>query len=391
MRERVLDILGALEGTNKSAGIHGYLDAYEEFLWPLRDERFTLVEIGVFRGASLRMWRSYFKNAQIVGVDVIPDCKQYEEPRITIEIGSQDDPEFMDRVMHQHHPLIVIDDGSHDADHVVSTFERTFPILEAGGLYIVEDAYMHYGSDSKHHRGTGQVNFKKYFRALAEGNAGNLLTSTRNFGITKYLHGQIDFIGYTKGAVIIRKRRRALSADEAIAAAEALAESMGNAGGWSGVADVIMARGGSLQRAERFIRRAIEIDGSIPDYHYRLADVLERQNRLEEAGAVLRPIVTADSRWDLGARASAWFRLGRINMRLGNHTDAVSSFQKAVEMGAANPHNHHALAEAFDAVGRLDEAIKSTERAVELAQGGNLQGRFRASLERLTQKRAASS
>lgn len=46
-----------------------YLDIYARYLSQLRDKELSVLEIGVKDGASLRMWRSYFSNARIYGVD----------------------------------------------------------------------------------------------------------------------------------------------------------------------------------------------------------------------------------------------------------------------------------------------------------------------------------
>ncbi len=123
--ERILDVIGTLEGTNKSSLYHDYLYAYENVLRPLRQEHFTLLEIGVYDGASLRMWKNYFPHAKIVGIDINPACADLAAERIAVEIGSQDDPEFLDRVMQQYRPLVVIDDGSHLAHHIISSFWST--------------------------------------------------------------------------------------------------------------------------------------------------------------------------------------------------------------------------------------------------------------------------
>jgi cephalosporin hydroxylase len=105
----------------------------------LRDAEFNLIEIGASRDASLRTWKSYFPHAQIVGIDINPDCKNLEEESIVIEIGSQEDPEFIDRVFSAYPPAIVVDDGSHLGHHVLFSFERIFPYLLPGGYYVIED------------------------------------------------------------------------------------------------------------------------------------------------------------------------------------------------------------------------------------------------------------
>src|SRR5688500_7895228 len=65
--------LGAIFGTNKAGAEHigeSYCDVYERYLRPRRRRSFTLLEIGVQDGESLRMWRAYFPKARICGLDI---------------------------------------------------------------------------------------------------------------------------------------------------------------------------------------------------------------------------------------------------------------------------------------------------------------------------------
>lgn len=59
--------LAAKHGTDKLK--HGYTPLYHELFTPHRDQQFSLVEIGVLNGASIRMWRDYFPEATIYAVD----------------------------------------------------------------------------------------------------------------------------------------------------------------------------------------------------------------------------------------------------------------------------------------------------------------------------------
>ena len=93
----------------------------------------NLVEIGVFNGASTRMWKRYFPKATIIGVDIQERCKALEEDRIKIEIGSQSDGPFIDALLEEYPPTVMIDDGSHVASDIIFTFERAFPALLPGG------------------------------------------------------------------------------------------------------------------------------------------------------------------------------------------------------------------------------------------------------------------
>ncbi len=56
-----------------------YFQVYEELLSKYRNKKITFVEIGVFNGGSLFMWRSYFgPEARIIGIDFNPEAKKWE-------------------------------------------------------------------------------------------------------------------------------------------------------------------------------------------------------------------------------------------------------------------------------------------------------------------------
>lgn len=118
-----------------------YFDVYHRHLARFIGRDVNVVEIGVYSGGSLRMWRDYFgERAVIHGVDIEEDCRRYEDDRIDIAIGDQSDrrfwKEFVDRV-----PRIdvVIDDGSHIPEHQIATLEALLPHIANGGVYICED------------------------------------------------------------------------------------------------------------------------------------------------------------------------------------------------------------------------------------------------------------
>ena len=122
-----LNALGILCGTDKSELGYGYLRHYERALAGFRNLPINVIEIGVDDGASTRMWQRWFSKALIIGVDIQQRCKAFEEERIRIEIGSQADGTFVDSLVAQYPPTVIIDDGSHQADHIIFTFERLFP------------------------------------------------------------------------------------------------------------------------------------------------------------------------------------------------------------------------------------------------------------------------
>ena len=54
-----------------------YFDIYHRHFSRFRGDSIVMIEIGIFNGGSLRMWKDYFgSNSTIVGVDINPGCKQ---------------------------------------------------------------------------------------------------------------------------------------------------------------------------------------------------------------------------------------------------------------------------------------------------------------------------
>ncbi len=92
------------------------------------------------------MWKKYFgPHAQIVGIDIKDKCKKYQEEQVSVRIGDQSDHRFLAEVIEEFGPPdIVLDDGSHQMDHITSTFEYLYPLLSKNGIYLVEDLHTAY-------------------------------------------------------------------------------------------------------------------------------------------------------------------------------------------------------------------------------------------------------
>ena len=138
---------------NRVAGYHGttkarivelgrdYLQIYERYLRGWRRRRFALLEIGVYRGESLRTWKTYFRNARIYGLDIDPAAAERAGDDFRIFIGSQADVGVLSAALAEigESLLLLIDDGSHINELTVASFDYIFPRLPRGALYAIED------------------------------------------------------------------------------------------------------------------------------------------------------------------------------------------------------------------------------------------------------------
>lgn len=139
----LLNDIGLKFDADKSSRFHNYLDFYQEQL-PDRSFKGRLLEIGVMDGLSMKMWREYYPNAEIVGIDIkdmdhmhgddwqVPKSVKLikcdgTDPKQTKKLGMFD---------------IIIDDGSHYWADQQKSFEILYyNQLNKGGVYILEDLW----------------------------------------------------------------------------------------------------------------------------------------------------------------------------------------------------------------------------------------------------------
>ncbi len=148
---------------------HGYERVYEPAFEGIRHQALRILEVGIFKGASLAAWLDYFPNAMIVGIDTFQRVKPesieiLNHPRvdwykhdstIPTDIGKFD---------------IIIDDGLHT--HVAQ--RKTYECLgRYTGMYFIEDVWAmnHMTIEQKQHKwlkrdGYSDIEYQKLLNAL---------------------------------------------------------------------------------------------------------------------------------------------------------------------------------------------------------------------------------
>lgn len=127
-----------------------YFEVYHRHLKHLQGTDVNLVEVGVQKGGSLDMWSQYFSEGSVItGIDVDPECAklEYNKPNINVVIGNQADPNFWDGFLKDREIDVFIDDGGHHMNQQIVTFEKVYPKMKVGGIFIVEDTHTSYWPD----------------------------------------------------------------------------------------------------------------------------------------------------------------------------------------------------------------------------------------------------
>lgn len=135
--------LSIKEGTDKGPSYHNYMPMYEHWIGnrPVK----KLLEIGLLRGQSARMWRDYFTDAEIIMMDNMSQpCPDFDFSGMRIVVGDSTQiltwdgmPKDLD---------VIVDDGSHKPHDQIKTFLLGFPHLVSGGLYFIEDTYFNFNT-----------------------------------------------------------------------------------------------------------------------------------------------------------------------------------------------------------------------------------------------------
>lgn len=112
---------------------HSYIEIYSDHIDPDTD---SLLEIGVYKGQSMAMWKEYLPHATVIGLDI-------EVPRFGYDIdvrkADATDPVAVERALGDMTFEVIIDDGSHRLPDQVSSFHLLWDRVKKGGAYFIED------------------------------------------------------------------------------------------------------------------------------------------------------------------------------------------------------------------------------------------------------------
>jgi hypothetical protein len=184
-----------------------YFDVYDAHFSRFRDREIVIVEIGVFHGGSLQMWKQYFgPKARIFGIDINPRVKELEEEGIKIFVGSQSDRNFLRKLKAEIPPIdILIDDGGHRMKQQIITFEELFDHIKPDGVYLCEDLLtsyqMIYGGGHKR-KGT----FIEYSKSFID-SLNAFHSEQSSLPVTEFTKS-VNSLHYYDSILVIEKRRR---------------------------------------------------------------------------------------------------------------------------------------------------------------------------------------
>ena len=126
-----------------------FFETYEFLLARFQEKEIILVEVGVFHGGSLHMWREFLgKNARIIGIDVDNNAIESTKDGFEIFIGNAKDPDFWAAFYLTVGKIdVLIDDGGHTNAQQSQALIPSINNINDKGLIIIEDSYQSYSRE----------------------------------------------------------------------------------------------------------------------------------------------------------------------------------------------------------------------------------------------------
>jgi SAM-dependent methyltransferase len=131
-------------GGGDKGTIHDYIKIYSQYI--TENSCKSLLEIGVYKGHSIKMWEEYLPECDIVGVDVDLSLIEFTFDKAQLIQFDATSKDFLKNIPNKYFDVI-IDDGSHKLEDQIKTFQILFPILNKGGHFFIEDVVS--GSNEK--------------------------------------------------------------------------------------------------------------------------------------------------------------------------------------------------------------------------------------------------
>ena len=126
-----------------------YHTVYEPEFDTIRNESINILEVGVFKGDSVRAWLEFFPNATIYGIDIFTrvkpeDIDVLQHERVKWLKADSTNIAVRDQIKKEWPRIrfdIIIDDGLHTPDANAKTLHNLFPLMKKNGKFYVEDVW----------------------------------------------------------------------------------------------------------------------------------------------------------------------------------------------------------------------------------------------------------
>jgi hypothetical protein len=126
--------------------VHSYLPLYQKLFINKKETAKNVLEIGIFRGGSIKLWADFFTNANVYGLDVMHISKVWEEIKNNKKIILYTSTDAYNIDFFNQYLLdknikfdIILDDGPHTLLSMKQFIKLYSQIMSEDGILIIED------------------------------------------------------------------------------------------------------------------------------------------------------------------------------------------------------------------------------------------------------------
>lgn len=125
---------------------HSYLPLYQKLLVSKKETAKNVLEIGIYKGGSIKLWNDFFTNANVYGLDLMninevwSELKNKEKIKLLTSIDAYNvdffNANFLDKNMKFD---FMLDDGPHSLESMKKFIKLYSQIMTDDGILIIED------------------------------------------------------------------------------------------------------------------------------------------------------------------------------------------------------------------------------------------------------------
>jgi hypothetical protein len=126
--------------------IHSYLELYQNLLFKKKETAKNVLEIGINKGGSIKLWNDFFTNATIYGLDinnidtVSKDILNKEKIILCTSINAYNKNFFKKHFLNKNIKFdFMLDDGPHTLESMKDFIKLYSQVMTHDGILIIED------------------------------------------------------------------------------------------------------------------------------------------------------------------------------------------------------------------------------------------------------------
>jgi hypothetical protein len=126
--------------------VHSYLPLYYNLLKNKKETALNVLEIGIYQGGSIKLWKDFFINATVYGLDIMnindiyTEIKHNEKIILYTSIDAYDNDFFTNNFLNKNVKCdFMLDDGPHTLESMKQFIKLYSQIMTDDGILIIED------------------------------------------------------------------------------------------------------------------------------------------------------------------------------------------------------------------------------------------------------------